>query len=90
MQNELEYTCLVFTKNRKAPITLVKDALEHKFKFAIKPLTSKALTLRGVHKSIGAKGDSVFARIAYQSKNLFHCRGVYQIYFPHQRKALHN
>lgn len=75
MQNELEYTCLVFSKNRKAPITLVKDALEHKFKFAIKPLTSKALTLRGVHKNIGAKGDYVFARIAYQSRNLFIVEG---------------
>lgn len=75
MQNELKYTCLVFSKNRKAPSTLVKDALEHQFKFAIKPLTSKALTLRGVHRNIGAKGDYVFARIAYQSKNLFIVEG---------------
>lgn len=75
MQNELEYTCLVFSKNRKAPITLVKDALEHQFNLAIKPLSAKALTLRGVHKNIGAKGDSVYARIAYQSKNLFIVEG---------------
>lgn len=75
MQNELEYTCLIFSKNRKAPITLVKDALEHQFNLSIKPLTAKALTLRGVHRNIGAKGDSIFARIAYQSKNLFIVEG---------------
>lgn len=75
MQNELEYTCLVFSKNRKAPITLVKDALEHQFNLAIKPLSAKALTLRGIHRNIGVKGESVFARIAYQSKNLFIVEG---------------
>lgn len=75
MQNELEYTCLVFSKNQKAPITLVKEALEHQFNLAIKPLSAKALTLRGVHRNIGAKGDYVFARIAYQSKNLFIIEG---------------
>lgn len=75
MQNEVEYTCLVFSKNRKAPITLVKDALEHQFNLAIKPLTAKALTLRGAHRNIGAKEDYIFARIAYQSKNLFIIEG---------------
>lgn len=75
MQNELDYTCLVFTKNRKAPITLVKDALEHRFNLAIKPLSAKSLTYRGVLRNIGARGDSIWARIAYQSKNLFIIEG---------------
>lgn len=75
MQNKLNYTCLVFTKNWKAPITLVKDALEHRFNLAIKPLSAKSLTYRGVLRSIGARGDYIWARIAYQSKNLFIVEG---------------
>ena len=75
MQNEIDYTCIVFTKNRKAPITLVKDALEHQFNLAIKPLSAKSLTYRGVLRNIGARGDSIWARIAYKSKNLFIVEG---------------